>query len=285
MRLPSTLKTHTISVTPQHSSLTTSVQQENNDLIDFNLPLSQSLSESSILDQHIEKDNITSLTPRRVTQNKTTNITVTTQGDLNQSHKGAASPNISPSQSTGSPPRYSITRHRRTERKMVDWYLTVRKKWVIVGDSNLSRIPYHFISNLQIDSYPGANFRHAQALLMKATSSVVVEKVVLSFGLNSRNQKAKETTIKQLQGALRAAKHTFPYAEIWIPEVNFSTSLPLEEKRNLHTLNTHIVKNMPYIPALDASQFQTEGDNIHWTRDTSKCMLKHWISALNWASR
>lgn len=174
-----------------------------------------------------------------------------------------------------------VTRHISTDRKMVDWGLSVSKKWLIIGDSNLSRIPSFSVPDLQIDSYPGANFRHAQAILGKAISHVQVEKVVLSFGLNSRAQNVKATTVKQLQAAFRTAKKAFPHAELWIPLVNFSTSLPGKEREGLRLLNGHLERNMPFIPLLPEDEFQTEKDHVHWTSQTAKAMLRHWAKCLN----
>lgn len=178
-------------------------------------------------------------------------------------------------------PPFGPTRHIRTDRKMVDWTLSVSKKWLIVGDSNLSRLPHHDCVHLQIDSYPGANFRHLGQVLDKAVVQLLVEKVVICGGISSRGQKVKETTVKQLQNALRTAKKRFPYAEIWIPLVNYSTNLPVQEQRNLIKLNAHIYKNMPYIPQLPDASFHTDQDNIHWTRETGKAMLEHWTRFLN----
>ncbi|KAK3505768.1 hypothetical protein QTP70_003922, partial [Hemibagrus guttatus] len=178
--------------------------------------------------------------------------------------------------STPKPHMYKPTRHINTDRKLEDWDLSVMKKWIIIGDSNLSRFPSHSIPDLQIDSYPGAGFRHAEAVMAKATSQVQVEKVVLAFGLNSRAQKAKETTIKQMQAAVRSAKRKFPDAEIWIPMVNYSASLPVRERETLHKLNAHISRNMPFIEALDKAKFQTENDHLHWTRDTAQAIFDHW---------
>lgn len=174
-----------------------------------------------------------------------------------------------------------VIRHPTSERKMIEWSLTVREKWLILGDSNLARIPRFSIPGLQIDSYPGANFRHAQALMAKSAGGSQVEKVILSFGINCRNQRAKETSVKQLQAAVRTAKNQFPNAEIWIPVINYSCALPLDERQTLQTLNAHIIKNMPYIPALGEFSFQTQNDNVHWTRDTAQNMLKHWARILN----
>lgn len=178
-------------------------------------------------------------------------------------------------------PLFTSTRHIRTDRKLLDWTLSVSKKWVIIGDSNLSRLPSHDIPHLQIDSYPGANFRHMAEVLSKAMVQLLVEKVVISCGINSRGQKVKETTIKQLQTALRTAKKRFPYAEIWIPLLNYSSDLPDQEKRNLKQLNDHIFKNMPYIPLLDSDSFECESDKVHWTRATGRAMFQHWSTILN----
>ncbi|CAI5635389.1 unnamed protein product [Oreochromis niloticus] len=182
-------------------------------------------------------------------------------------------------------PKFKVRRHIVTERKMVDWGLSVGCKWLIIGDSNLSRIPPHSIPDLQIESYPGANFRHIQAIIAKATKHVTVEKVVLSAGINSKQQKARETAIKQLQAAVRAAKLQFPYAEIWVPVINFSPGLPREERGVLDIINTHIYKNMPFLPPLPHRKFGTEGDLVHWTRETGRAMLEHWSNILNLKSR
>ena len=185
--------------------------------------------------------------------------------------------------STSSPPvpRSSVKRHMNTTRKMVNWTLSAGKKWVMIGDSNLSRLPSFQIPDLQIDSYPGANFRHAGAILSKATVLTGVEKLILSFGINCRSQKIRETAMKQVQTAFREARKRFPYAEIWIPQVNFSSRLPRQERAALMQLNDYLERNMPSIPLLSRVDFCTEEDGVHWTRDTARAMLKHWADFLN----
>lgn len=173
------------------------------------------------------------------------------------------------------------TRHMNTPRKLVDWSLMVRKKWLIMGDSNVATFPAYSNLDLQIDSFPGANFVHAESLLKKAVTHTNVEKLVLSFGINHRTQKLKQTAIKQLQRAVHAAKVRFPYAEIWIPEINFPKSLPLAERSLLEKLNTHIRNNIGHIPSLPSEKFTVRSDGIHWTAETAKAMLQHWTSHLN----
>lgn len=183
--------------------------------------------------------------------------------------------------STPRPNRFGPTRHIRTDRKMVDWTVSVSKKWLFIGDSNLSRLPHHGFADLQIDSFPGATFRHLGAVLLKAVVQVRVEKVLISCGLNSRGQKFKETTLKQLQTAIRMVKRRFPFAEIWVPLLNYSTALPESDQRNLIKLNGHIFRNLPFVSPLPVDKFQTERDNIHWTRETARDMFDHWSTALN----
>jgi len=110
---------------------------------------------------------------------------------------------------------------------------------------------------------------------------LVVEKIILSFGINGRANQSKETTIKNVQAALRATKHQFPYAEIWIPLVKYSTQLPQEEQDNLQLLNEHVERNMPHIPLLPERKFHMQADDIHWTRETGTAIFNHWMDFLN----
>lgn len=113
--------------------------------------------------------------------------------------------------------------------------LSVTKKWLIMGDSNLSRFPRFSNKNLQIESYPGANFRHAKAILVKTICHTKVQKVVLAFGINSKDQKFKATSRKQTMAAAKTAATKFPAAEIWLPLVNYPSTLS-EQTVRLHTV-------------------------------------------------
>lgn len=176
----------------------------------------------------------------------------------------------------GTSPAYKVIRHINTTRKMVDWSLVVRKKWLFLRDSNLAKFPPYNKENLQIDSFPGANFRNTTEVIGKASVHLTVKKIILSFGINSRKQKTKETTIRQVQGAIRAAKKKFPLAEILIPLVNFSRQPPEKEQDNLREVNSHIERNMPFLPRLNEDRFETTSDLIHWTNDTAVAMFNHW---------
>lgn len=101
-----------------------------------------------------------------------------------------------------------------------------------------------------------------------------VDKVILAFGINNRTQKVKQMAIKQLQRIYKAAKYWFPYAEIWIPLMNSSRSLPLQQQEALERLNAHIQAHMGFIPLLPSQDFKVDRDMIHWTPETAKVCSK-----------
>ena len=173
------------------------------------------------------------------------------------------------------------TKHIKTLRKKHDWSLTVNKKWLIIGDSNLARFPPFTCEDLQIDSFPGATFSHAKAIINKTTTSTLVEKVILSFGINNRTQKDKKGVSRELLTAIRTAEHKFPDASIWVPLINFSERLPVEQKQMLKYLNQKIDTNCMSIPLLQEENFSTRVDHIHWTTITADEMLKHWRNHAN----
>lgn len=155
------------------------------------------------------------------------------------------------------------------------------EKCIIIGDSNIDRFPPYHATGLQVDGFPGANLGHAEDILEHSTTRVRVEKIILAFGLNNRTQRAKDTAVKQLQRALRMCKLKFPCAQIMVPEINFSSSLPLQEKRRLTHLNSHITALDNHIPALQEDDFTTERDLVHWTPRTAQIMFEHWVCHLN----
>lgn len=171
-------------------------------------------------------------------------------------------------------------RHVNTTQKIKNWSLAVKEKWLILGDSNVARFPPFKIPNLQIDSFPGATFRHVKGVLSKIDPVSTVEIVVLSLGLNNRNQMA-QTSFKELQRLLSVTKLKFPQAEIWLPLISFSRSLPQREQIHLHALNKYIKSHHQFIPELSRSQFSVERDGIHWTHATATRLLEHWAQLVN----
>lgn len=172
-------------------------------------------------------------------------------------------------------------RHISTNRKFIDWSLTIKKKTVIIGDSNLSRFPQYDDPDLQIDCFPGAKFQHASNLLEKATVSLVPDQIILSFGINNRKQRHKLRAIAEIQKAYQTARRILPQTAVIVPLINFSRALPLAEREMIEHMNRFIGKNMITIPLLAATHFRVEGDGVHWRPATAKALFTHWMDHLN----
>ncbi|KAI4885160.1 hypothetical protein NFI96_007463 [Prochilodus magdalenae] len=194
-------------------------------------------------------------------------------------------PSIEPVRVQIDPPAtFRPVKHPPTKRKLLTWAFKAHKPICIIGDSNLARIPEHNFGDVQIDSYPGGTFRHAENFINKAKVLTKVETVVLAFGLNHRAQKGKETAVKQMQRAIKAAVDKFPGAAIWIPIINYSKNLTTEEQNMLSGLNDHIRRNMAFLPPLPTAQFKVTQDKIHWTPSCARAIFEHWAKCLNFAA-
>ncbi len=172
-------------------------------------------------------------------------------------------------------------RHINTDRKQTDWSLNLKKKFIILGDSNVSRIPAFHIPDLQIDSFPGAKFQHAGNLVEKATIALEPEILVMSFGLNNRSQRCFSATSKEIHRAYRLARTRLPHTEIVVPVVNFCDQLPRDEQNLLLEINEYIRTNLNFLDPLPSAQFRVESDSVHWTSSTARYMLEHWARSLN----
>lgn len=173
------------------------------------------------------------------------------------------------------------TRHANTSSKLQDWSLILTKKFVIIGDSNIARLPKHNYPELQIDSFPGAKWQHAANLLTGATIVEEPHKIILSFGLNNRQQRFKINALAELQKARAAAAARLPNTEVLIPIINYSPDLPLEEQEMVEHINSHIKRGGGIIPALPYEQFRVENDGIHWRALTARAIFNHWLEYLN----
>ncbi|ROI93620.1 hypothetical protein DPX16_3290 [Anabarilius grahami] len=110
---------------------------------------------------------------------------------------------MQPTASAHISPATRPTRHINTGSKLAEWSLTLKKKVVIIGDSNVAQLPVYNCPELQIDSFPGAKLQHAADLI---ENSVEPEKIILSFGFNNCQQRYRIAAITELQKARRAAK-------------------------------------------------------------------------------
>lgn len=173
------------------------------------------------------------------------------------------------------------SRHINTARKLTDWSLTLKKKYIIVGDSNVARIPAFSVPDLQVDSFPGAKFQHAGNLMERATVAVEPEILIFSFGINNRTQRGLVSTNKEIQRTYRMARSRLPHTELYFPLINFSDQLPLEEQNHLTGINEYIRETLNSIVELPYTRFEVERDQVHWTSATARAMLDHWVQNLN----
>ncbi|KAF3844591.1 hypothetical protein F7725_007754, partial [Dissostichus mawsoni] len=145
-----------------------------------------------------------------------------------------------------------------------DWFIQVTKPILILGDSNLARIPKHSNSNIQMDSYPGAAAYNIMRLLTKTAPIPAVQMVILSFGLNNREQDAHLTTHKQIRSIFRLAKTVFPGATLYFPHIQYSSSLPLTHQYNLDIINNTRFTDAKHLAGISDDIFTTRQDIIHW---------------------
>lgn len=99
------------------------------------------------------------------------------------------------------------------------WKLQPRRPFLILGNSNLSRIPEISDKRVQVVSYPGAQLTHAQRILKhKTPNSPEVLKVILSFGMNDRNHTLMavlQRTFSRMLGAAKDISKCCDYGTYW----------------------------------------------------------------------
>lgn len=177
-----------------------------------------------------------------------------------------------------SPPGGRVNVHPPAYHKLSDWTLTVHKKILLIGDSNVSRFPPFDVHDLQVECFPEATFRHIAEVLKKSTSHVQVESVILALGFYSRKQKVKVTSIKQFQSAQLSAFTCFQGARIITPLIHIPHNLPPLEKENLLNLNDFI-SDYSHFSLIDQRQFHFDGDLL-WTEETARSIFSHWMQQL-----
>lgn len=195
-------------------------------------------------------------------------------------------PNPGTSQVSGDPEAILSTHlfqsHNHNGDKINNWTLTPIRPILLIGDSNMSRLPHILDDRIQVDCYPGANLAHAKNLLRNNTPiSEGISHVILSFGLNNREQRNPKIIKKDLQEMLNAANKVFPQALIYIPIINFSEDLPENQKSHIRTINYLIKETNHQIPRLAKDLFDTTQDNIHWTPQTAQNIWDHWKTFLD----
>jgi hypothetical protein len=180
-------------------------------------------------------------------------------------------------------------KHKNTMNKISQWCLPeIREKILIIGDSNLAKINQSPLPNIQIESYPGAKCHHISAILERAKNKKtckIPEHVILSVGINNRNQNVHNTSIPNLKTLLAKTQRVFSNSKIHIAQINYSQKLPLVECCSLSIINDYLDKypgTAAVLPKISTQTLKTEsGDPVHYTSQTANAILCHWMAHLN----
>lgn len=133
-------------------------------------------------------------------------------------------------------------------------------------------------SRIQTDCFPGAKITHATHLLQhKTPMKPKVKKVFLSFILNDRETSNPKLLRDYIGSLFQTAKDKFPNAVIYIPLINYSNDLPPSVQQNINQINEITKSKNAFMPRLNRNGFRTTTDNIHWSMETGKNMLRHWL--------
>lgn len=169
------------------------------------------------------------------------------------------------------------TNHPHNGDKYKNWTLSPRRPLIIMGDSNLARLPLISDVRIQVDSFPGAKLAHATNILRHKTNPCpMVTSAILSFGINDKESSNPSLLRKSIGSLYNAAKTAFPNAVIYMPLLNCSDGLPSRIQKNVDQFNELVKSYNSFIPRLSKTQFHTIRDNIHWTPETARLMSNHW---------
>ena len=178
----------------------------------------------------------------------------------------------------------NVTSFLRQGHSTTSWSLPpLKKDTILVGDSNLARLSY-IPSHWHAYSYSGANIDHLHSIFSKyAHPNYQPKNIILSVGINNRNQNPSASSVPSLKKLLSKTALTFPQAKVYMATINFSPKLTKNQQLNLQALNSAI-NSSPHctaIPPLDSRLFLTGPDNIHWSRSTALAFRTHWVQHLN----
>lgn len=177
---------------------------------------------------------------------------------------------------------FDPTIHKASQRKILEWNLTINKAVLFIGDQNLARIPYFTEPDIQVDSFPEATLYHLSGVLQKLKPNKEVKKVILSVGLNNcllGNE--TNTTKKQIQQLHRHCQAAFPSATIYLPLLNFSEKLKPQTIKRIEEFNTILMERYNFLPKLQNAKFRVNSlDNVQWLPGTASALLDSWLKEL-----
>ena len=176
--------------------------------------------------------------------------------------------------------------------KKCRWTLPeIKARCLVIGDSNLSRVSMCRVPNsvVQVCSFPGGNFHNIRRMLLEIQEPHTnVDSLVLSIGINERQNDTKISSMPLFRRMIADARKAFPNAEIHMATLQWDVDrIPAWEASCLNLLQQLISKTegIKMLPPIESSKFQIAEDDkkfgIHWTEETANLILDSWIHHLN----
>ena len=166
------------------------------------------------------------------------------------------------------------------------WTLpTISASLLVVGDSNINRIEHTTPQmDIQLVSYSGAKLTHFITNPIFGYPHQGVRDVIFSCGINS--QFMNDQTIEdQFKKIIQKLKKSFPKANLYIPQLNFTNKKPAPIRDTFKRINTILPTLQKFgvkiLQPLPQEQFETRADGVHWTTNTAKQLLSSWVQSLN----
>jgi len=174
-------------------------------------------------------------------------------------------------------PTILFSRHEHQGNKNLNWFLTPTRPTLILGASNMSRLPRIQDRKVQVDCFPGARVANAIHLLKHKTPiSPQVRLVIMHFGLNDSKTDDHVTVGREILELHTTARTTFPNALVRLAMLNIPPFLEIREINNANYFNG-ITQGTPHsIPPLGDARLLRTIDGIHWTPTTARTILSFW---------
>ena len=158
-----------------------------------------------------------------------------------------------------------------------DWRLEPRRPVLVVGDSQLERIPPLVDKRVQVDAFPGATLYNGTMILEAlGRSHMEVRRVILSFGFNDRSTSTADTFKRNMKHLLDTAGKRFPEAMVFIASIPYSSDLPKPERDKLECFNGIINDHTYRLKSPPPEQVRYGADGIHWSPISAMFIWNHW---------
>ena len=102
---------------------------------------------------------------------------------------------------------------------------------------------------------PGGQYVSFSKICEKTVPNPTIKIVVLSIGINNKDQDPRQTSCKQLKSLYKQAQLAFPNADIYFPIINFSDNLSIKQQYNLKYINNTIATYFPFLAEIPMIPF------------------------------